>query len=281
MKNWKEIIQHQTFRFMDHTNTAHFQGEPFTAITSFAIDDALATSVSDRLSPPVMRLWAHPKTIVLGIPDARLPLIHKGVSRLKQLGYHVIIRNSGGLAVPLDEGVLNLSLVVPNVENISIHDGYEAMVRFIQQMFRDLTKKISAYEIVGSYCPGDYDLSIDGKKFAGISQRRIKKGASIQIYLDVEGNSFERAAHIRDFYSISKNNEPTKFNYPEVHPEVMGSLSGLLDVPLTVNEVKQRAYQTLADVAEQVTENDFSAEELSFFANRLDQMKKRNEKLMA
>jgi octanoyl-[GcvH]:protein N-octanoyltransferase/lipoyl amidotransferase len=280
MKNWKEIIQHQTFRFMDHTNITHFQDETFTAITSFAIDDALATSVSDRLSPPVMRLWLHPKTIVLGIPDGRLPFIQEGVSLLKQQGYHVIIRNSGGLAVALDEGVLNLSLILPDVDQVSIHDGYEAMVNFIQHMFRDRTKKISAYEIVGSYCPGDYDLSIDGKKFAGISQRRVKNGASIQIYLDVEGNSLQRAVHIRDFYAISKKNAETKFNYPEINPDVMGSLSELLDVPLTVNEVKQRAYQALADVAEQVTEQDFSTEELIFFANRLEQMKKRNEKLM-
>ncbi|GAB3789257.1 lipoate--protein ligase family protein [Virgibacillus kimchii] len=279
MKNWKEIIQHQTFRYMDHTNTAHFQGESLTAMTSFAIDDALAMSVSDQLSPPVMRLWAHPKTIVLGIPDARLPFIEAGVSQLKEKGYHIIVRNSGGLAVALDEGVLNLSLVLPDVEKVSIHDGYEAMVRFIQHMFRDLTDEIKAYEIVGSYCPGDYDLSIEDKKFAGISQRRVKKGASIQIYLDIEGNSLQRASDIRDFYDISKKNEPTKFNYPAVKPEVMGSLSDLLDMRLTVEDVKNRAYQALIDFAEQVTEKSFSAEEIAYFDKRLDQMKKRNEKV--
>jgi len=281
MKNWKEIIQHETFRFMDHTNIEQFEDEPYTALTSFAIDDALATSVSDKLSPPIMRLWVHPKTIVLGIPDARLPFIETGIKQLNEQGYHVIIRNSGGLAVALDGGVLNISLVLPDVEHISIHDGYEAMVRFIQHMFRDLTNEIEAFEISGSYCPGDYDLSINGKKFAGISQRRIKKGASIQIYLDVEGNSFERASHIRDFYDISKKNEPTKFSYPSVIPEVMGSLSDLLHVSLTVEEVKQKAYQALTDFAEQVTQNEFSAKEISFFDKRLDQMKKRNEKIMA
>jgi octanoyl-[GcvH]:protein N-octanoyltransferase/lipoyl amidotransferase len=280
MKNWKEIIQHQTFRYMDHTNMKQFQGEPYTALTSFAIDDALATSVSDDLSPPMMRLWVHPKTIVLGIPDARLPFIEAGLEQLIKLGYHVIVRNSGGLAVALDEGVLNVSLILPDVAHVSIHDGYEAMVRFIQHMFRDLTDEIHAFEIVGSYCPGDYDLSINGKKFAGISQRRVKNGASIQIYLDIEGNSFERAAHIREFYHISKKNEQTKFRYPMVKPEVMGSLSDLLHVPLTVDEVKQRAYAALQDFSSHIIEREFSNDELIFFEKRLEQMNKRNEKIM-
>ncbi|MFA1822441.1 biotin/lipoate A/B protein ligase family protein [Virgibacillus oceani] len=281
MKNWKEIIQHQTFRYMDHTSIESFQGRPFTAMTSFAIDDALATSVSDDLSPPIMRLWVHPKTIVLGIPDARLPFIEAGVEQLRNLGYQIIVRNSGGLAVPLDEGVLNVSLILPDVEHVSIHDGYEAMVRFIQHMFRDLTNEIKAFEIVGSYCPGDYDLSIDGKKFAGISQRRVKNGASVQIYLDVEGNSFNRASHIRKFYDVSKKNESTKFNYPTVQPELMGSLSDLLGVPLTVDGVKQRMFHALEDFTSRIIERDFSADELTFFEKRLEQMKKRNEKIAA
>jgi len=280
MKSWKEIIEHQTFRYMDHTNIKKFQGEPFTAMSSFAIDDALATSVSDQLSPPIMRLWVHPKTIVLGIPDARLPFIEAGIEHAKKLGYRIIVRNSGGLAVPLDEDVLNVSLILPDVEHVSIHDGYEAMVRFIQHMFRDLTDEIKAYEIDGSYCPGDYDLSINGKKFAGISQRRVKQGASVQIYLDVGGNSFERASHIRDFYNISKKKETTKFNYPNVQPEVMSSLSDLLRVPLTVEEVIQRAYYALEDVTNHIVERGFSADELVFFEKRLEQMKKRNEKII-
>ena len=55
------------------------------------------------------------------------------------------------------------------------------------------TIEIEAREIVGSYCPGSYDLSIKGKKFAGISQRRIRKGVAVQIYLCVNGSGSERA----------------------------------------------------------------------------------------
>lgn len=279
MRNWDDIIKHQTFRYIDHTNLNRFEGKPYTALSSFAIDDALATAVSEGDSSPTFRSWLHPKTMVLGIPDGRLPYLDDGVSFLKKEGYDVMIRNSGGLAVALDEHVLNLSLVIPNVQEISIHDAYDAMVHFVQQMFVDLTSDIQAYEIVGSYCPGDYDLSIDGRKFAGVSQRRIKDAAAIQIYLDVLGDSQKRAQFVKEFYQLSKRDEKTTFHYPDVLPEVMGSLSELLHYPLTVEDVKERAYKTLAHFSEEIIRVDFSEKERETFEKRYEQMVKRNERI--
>lgn len=272
-------MRQTAFRYIDHTQKITFNHTPYTALTSFALDDALALSVSNRLSPPTIRTWVHDKTVVLGIPDARLPFIEDGVTFLRNRGYEAIVRNSGGLAVALDNGVLNLSLIIPNVKHISIHDGYEAMYDFVKQMLHDLTDRIEAYEIIGSYCPGDYDLSIDGIKFAGISQRRIKDGAAIQIYLDVEGNSLERAQMIRAFYDLSIRGENTKFSYPTVQPDKMGSLSQLLDQTITVEDMKQRVYQTLSSHSNQLSNRPFSSQELSTYERRLEQMIKRNDEI--
>ncbi|WP_163969463.1 lipoate--protein ligase family protein [Oceanobacillus halotolerans] len=277
MKNWKELVHHNTFRYIDHTEEKFFDKVAYNALLSFAIDDALALSVSDGNSDPAVRLWVHPKTVVLGIPDARLPYIEEGVTFLKAHGYHVVVRNSGGLAVALDKGVLNISLILPDVKQLSIHESYEAMVRFVQYMLQDITMNIEAYEIVGSYCPGDYDLSIGGKKFAGISQRRVKDGMAVQIYLDVEGNGYERASFIRDFYAKSRKQEETKFTYPDVNPSTMASLSELLGVKLTVEDMIKRVYRTLEAFSDSIVSPPFSKKELELFHTRLQQMQKRNE----
>lgn len=279
MQSWKEIIHHPIFRYMDQSDKKNFYNEPISALTSFAIDDTLALSVGNGESAPTIRLWVHQNTVVLGIPDARLPFIEEGVGLLSQRGYHAVVRNSGGLAVALDEGVLNISLVLPDVKNLSIHVCYEAMVSFVQYMLADLTDKIEAYEIVGSYCPGDYDLSINGKKFAGISQRRVKDGAAIQIYLDVEGHGKERAALIRDFYEVGLKGVETNFTFPEVIPETMASLSELLPRKITMDEMKQRVHSTLKELSENIVTAEFSDHELENFQKRVDQMKKRNEKI--
>ncbi|MGP4106199.1 lipoate--protein ligase family protein [Virgibacillus sp. L01] len=279
MKNWKDIIRHKQFRYLDHSKENFFDKKAYTALTSFAIDDVLALSVGGKNTAPAIRLWVHPDTVVLGIPDARLPFIEEGVELLNEQGYHVIVRNSGGLAVALDAGVLNISLVLPDVKHISIHDCYEAMVSFIQYMLRDLTNDIEAYEIVGSYCPGDYDLSIDGRKFAGISQRRVKDGAAIQIYLDVEGKGVERAALIRDFYSVGINDTETKFSYPDVDPSTMASLTELLGKKITVDGMKDRVLESLEHFSDTIVTDDFSADELEAFKTRYEQMVKRNERI--
>lgn len=277
MKSWQEIVTHDTFRLIDHTEETIFHHKLYNAITSFAVDDALALSVSNRLSPPVVRLWVHDHTVVLGIPDGRLPYLNEGVKMLTQHGYDTMIRNSGGLAVALDRGVLNISLVLPGVKHISIDDCYEAMFRFVQHMLKDLTDDIEAYEIVGSYCPGKYDLSIGGIKFAGISQRRIKDGAAIQIYLDVEGNGRERAQLIKSFYDLTIRGEETRFTYPDIKPTTMGSLSELLNTPITINEMKMRVKKTLEQLSEKIISPTFSKQELITFEKRYDQMIKRNE----
>lgn len=99
---------------------------------------------------------------------------------------------------------MNISLIFPHGKNIDIHEGYQAMVSFVQWIFEDEPIEIEAYEIEDSYCPGTYDLSVNGKKFAGVSQRRVKDGTAVQVYLAIEGSGSERAELVRQFYQIGK-----------------------------------------------------------------------------
>ncbi|MCP3033497.1 lipoate--protein ligase family protein [Halobacillus sp. A1] len=271
-----DLLHPSTYRFIDQSN----MGPTFSALQSFAIDDALAISVGEKESPTAARLWVHHDTVVLGIPDARLPNISEAIDYLKEEGYQVVVRNSGGLAVLLDEGVLNLSLIFPDAKEVNIHDGYDAMVEFIQHLFSDLTDQIEAYEITQSYCPGAYDLSIGGKKFAGISQRRVKRGSAVQIYLDVSGSGAERAALLKNFYKVGLNDEPTRFQYPNIDPRVMASLNELLGTELTVADVRNRILFQLNDWSDHIVANSLEGEEIETFTKRFEQMIVRNKKAL-
>lgn len=280
MHNSLSFFEQQIIRFIDHSNETTILHTPNQAMTSFAIDDAIATAVGNEEVKPTARIWVHDKTIVLGIPDSRLPHLERGLEYINAENYQAVIRNSGGLAVALDKGVVNLSFILPNKGDLSIHDGYDIMLHFIQQMFRDYTTNIQAYEIVGSYCPGDYDLSIDGIKFAGISQRRVRDGVAVQIYLDVEGNSRERASVVQKLYSLSKGDAETTYTYPDVNPAVMGTISELVDTPFTVDEVIELIKQTLQDLGAQIQTTGLISSEENVFYKRMEQMKKRNQKIV-
>ena len=248
---------------------------------SFATDDTLCELVGQLQSPPVVRTWVHDASVVLGIQDHRLPYIQEGMTLLTTRGYTPIVRNSGGLAVVLDKGVLNISIILSEQqEKMSINAGYDIMVEFIRHIFPEIAEQIEAYEIVGSYCPGSYDLSVGGKKFAGISQRRIRQGVAVQIYLCIEGSGSERAALIRDFYEESLRGQETKFVYPTVNPDVMASVSEITGEELTVQQIVERVQTLLkgyVEVVESTTLHEGEQEKFDFYYNRIIE---RNQKML-
>jgi octanoyl-[GcvH]:protein N-octanoyltransferase len=271
------LLRQDKWRLIDQSAL----GAHFHALQSFGTDDTLCESVGKGQSPATARAWVHHDTIVLGIQDTRLPHLQNGLDYLEEQGYQYIVRNSGGLAVVLDDGVLNLSLILPEMEKgIDINRGYDAMWFLIKEMFADFNKKIEAKEISASYCPGSYDLSIEGKKFAGISQRRLKKGVAVQIYLCVNGSGSERAELIREFYSRAKKGESTKFSYPDIQPEVMASLSELFGVEMTIQDVMLRFLSLLNAHSDELTSGYLNGPEIELFDHYYNRIIERNEKFL-
>ena len=81
----------------------------------------------------------------------------------------------------------------------TIDEAFTVMYLLINKMFEDEDVSIDTKEIEQSYCPGKFDLSINDKKFAGISQRRVRGGIAVQI-LCIEGSGSERALMMQQFY---------------------------------------------------------------------------------
>lgn len=278
MDQIERMLYRKTWRYMDESLISRSR----SALESFATDDTLCHIVGQQMSEAIVRTWVHDQTIVLGIQDYRLPYVEEMMDYCRTRGYTPIVRNSGGLMVALDDGVLNITLVFPeDVGAIDINDGYEAMLLFIQLLFPEAEGRIEAYEIIGSYCPGSYDLSIDGKKFAGISQRRVRNGIAVQIYLSIEGSGSERAEFVRELYDIGLQGEETKFIYPDIKPEVMASLNELLDEQFTVADIVHRTERLIHLLADQVEHHPFTDEELTWYDYYLRRIFKRNDKLFA
>ncbi len=273
-----DLLLQEQWRVIDQS----VLGKHFRALYSFGMDDTLCAAVGGGIAPPTARSWVHDRTIVLGIQDTKLPHLKEGLEWLQNQGYDVIVRNSGGLAVVLDEGVLNVTLVFPESEkSIEINRGYDAMWLLIQEMFSDFNKPIEAREIVGSYCPGSYDLSIEGRKFAGISQRRIRSGIAVQIYLCMNGSGSARAKVIEQFYAISKKNIETKFQYPTIKPEVMASLEELLQNDFTISDIMLRFLKVMKNKANHLYMGELTADEASLFEAYYSRITERNNKSLA
>ena len=228
-----------------------------------------------------MHFWQYDCTVILGMKDVRTPFLRDGIQTLKDAGYAPVIRNSGGLGIVSDEGVLNISLIFPqnDQKKITIDGAYEQMLRLTKYAFPKAP--IQAFEITHSYCPGTYDLSIHGKKFAGIAQRRIKNGISVMMYLSVNGNQEKRGQVMKRFYQSALKESFGTNGYPAVDPATMATLEELLDHPLLVEEVKEafaKAFEKLYSASDLLDSTDWLKKEIQLeqWNNQIQRMEQRN-----
>ncbi|MBM6506471.1 lipoate--protein ligase family protein [Staphylococcus pasteuri] len=262
------------WRYIDHSSGL----EP---MQSFAFDDTFSESVGKDLSPNVVRTWIHQHTVILGIHDSRLPFLKDGIAYLTdEMGYNAIVRNSGGLGVVLDQGILNISLMFKGQSETTIDEAFTVMYLLVAKMFEDEDVEIDTLEITHSYCPGKFDLSINGKKFAGISQRRVRGGIAVQVYLCVEGSGSERALMMKHFYDRALKGETTKFIYPDIEPQCMASLETLLNKKITVQDTMFLLLYAIKDLGGRLNMDPITDDEWQRYEGYFDKMIDRNAKMI-
>lgn len=256
--------------FLYDSNAMPYQ--QYNPFSHFALTDALITAAGED-SQPVLHFWQTEPLIILGMMDTKTGNFEDGLHVFDTYKHDYIIRNSGGLAVVSDPGVLNVSLIYPVGDSgLSINNGYEFMLSFVRQTFYPYFKQtIDAYEIRESYCFGDYDLSIDGRKIAGISQRRIKKGVAIMMYLSVNGDQLARAQMLKDFYTVALDGTEPPERYPNIKPTVMTTLTDAYQTHITVDEVKKMMLEHFS-----WSNGDFTSQLDHSFKEALEKMYKRN-----
>jgi octanoyl-[GcvH]:protein N-octanoyltransferase len=214
---------------------------------SFAVDE-LWCHRTGAGGAAVLHLWRHPQALVMGLRDSRLPHARKAAEALVRSGCSVAVRNSGGAAVPLDPGVINISIILPKAQGaIHFHDDFETMYRLIDAALAlsVLGASSSKGEVIGSYCPGDYDLSVAGRKFSGLAQRRQLHALIVQAFVVVEGTGAKRADMAKAFYELAAAGASVE-TYPQVDADTMASLTELVG-PVSVTTFRESILKALKE----------------------------------
>lgn len=215
----------------------------------------------------ILHFWPMEQTVILGMMDSQVPSLSQGLTTIYLAGYQPIIRSLGGLAVVADQGVLNLTLILPNPQGqrLDLRQSYQVMVDVICQALADFPVEVVSGEIVDSYCPGTFDLSIDGRKFAGLAQRIYQGAIAVSAYISLGGNQANRGHLVADFYEASFAPEPVSDRYPQVNPASMANLSELLGYDLSMEEMKERVEAVLSAHGASLADFSPSSENMSDF----------------
>jgi lipoate-protein ligase A len=138
-----------------------------------AADAALLEAVRRGEAPPTARVWENRRCLVAARSDRRLPRFGAAAESLEAAGWPVVVRESGGSAVPQGPGILCLSLAFRPAKGApcTIESSYDALCRPIEAALAELGVACARSEVSGAFCDGRYDLAVRGRKIAGTAQR--------------------------------------------------------------------------------------------------------------
>ncbi len=206
-------------------------------VDSYSIKEELKLIKDLNDDELIIRFWQE-EAILLGKLDTVLPKYAEGKQFLINNDYKVEIRRQGGLAIVSDLDNLNMTFCFKTSDFNNLHKPYQCVAKYISDVLNTLGLKVDIKSIDESYCPGDYDLSVNGIKFAGIAQYRNKEAIIVGVSLFVKGDQEKRAQLIKDFYEKADAKNSTRQTYPEVDLKSMGTLSDLLKKSLDIDVVK-------------------------------------------
>lgn len=137
------------------------------------LDDEWAREVAREERPPTVRVWRHAprEGLVVSKRDVAGPSGQAAMQVMAASGWPVIVRPTGGTAVPHGQGVLNLSLLFPRRHEKATTDAYYRLLcQPIVDWFATYHLQATTGALPGSYCDGNYNVLVDGKKLVGTAQ---------------------------------------------------------------------------------------------------------------
>lgn len=137
------------------------------------LDAELGQAVARGEQPPLVRIWrsAHQQGIALSKRDVTGPQAEAAVQAFAEEGLQIVVRNTGGTAVPQGPGVLHLSYMLPRTANIvTTDDYYRLLCTPLIDWLQTLGISADTGALAGSYCDGTYNVLCGGKKLVGTAQ---------------------------------------------------------------------------------------------------------------
>ncbi|MCS3455251.1 lipoate-protein ligase A [Aeromonas sp. BIGb0405] len=161
-----------------------------------------------RDGQPRAHLWQAPQCLIVTRKDTRLPRYQAACEQLAREGWPVHVRDSGGTAVPHGSGILNLSLLLPRTAADLAH-YYRLLGAPLLALLGEHGLEGSYDFVPGSFCDGQYNLVIEGRKVTGTAQRWLAPGQDhggavlAQAMLLVAGDVNEGTRMASRFYELA------------------------------------------------------------------------------
>ncbi len=118
-------------------------------------------------------IWQTTPGLVVTRPEARLAGFERASASLAADGWPIVVRGSGGGAVPQGSGLLNLTRVrrISPSAALSVESEYESFCGLLKSAFASFGVATRYGDVDGSFCDGRYNLVAGDRKLVGTAQR--------------------------------------------------------------------------------------------------------------
>jgi octanoyl-[GcvH]:protein N-octanoyltransferase len=204
--------------------------------TGFGLQQALLEEVASGERGPTALMWTSSRYVGVTRPETRLAGFEKAARAATDLGFPVLIRNSGGGAVAANGGSISFSLTFPVGDlRQGLYDRYLEGIELVAAALRRVGVDAEGGEVEGEFCPGAHSIRSGGPrgvKHAGLAQRVTRRAARLEALILVSETE-ELIPALESFYGA--------VNLP-FRPESVGDLPA--DVPRVMQalsaEVRER-----------------------------------------
>lgn len=205
--------------------------EPFeNPEDGFGLQQAVLEEVATGERGPTALVWSSSPYVGATRPETRLEGFAGAARSVEDLGFPVLVRNSGGGAVAASRGSLSFSLTMP-VEDLrhGLYERYADGVELVASALRRVGVEAEGGEVEGEFCPGAYSVRSGGArgvKHAGLAQRVTRRAARLEALILVNGTDPVREALGRFYGGLGLPFRPSCVaDLPAGLPEVVAALS--------------------------------------------------------
>ncbi|MCL6516299.1 ligase [Alicyclobacillus sp.] len=137
------------------------------------LDVAIGEAVGRGERPPTIRIWRGPLQTGIGLSrkDVATEAGRAAQDALRADGCAVVVRQTGGTAVPQGPGVVQVSYLFPRPAGPATTDAfYRLLCNPLMAWLGSLGLEAQTGELPGSYCDGRYNVLVGGRKLIGTAQ---------------------------------------------------------------------------------------------------------------
>lgn len=152
--------------------------EPITSFPTASNGIAAETALLEAGGTGLLIWRADLPSIVMPWHFASKPGFDIAASEAREMGWPVVLRRTGGGAVPQGPGVINLAMVWPAGAKLTIDGAYHALCAPMIAASAQFGLSAVPGATEGSFCDGTFNLAVEGRKIVGTAQRWRSRGGA-------------------------------------------------------------------------------------------------------